>query len=163
LSNMWRADFEMIAAVASLAGLWFSVFAWRRAKSAEEAANRAREAVRRSNAGEDLQGLSGKAQELLACTQNDQLEAALLRSRDLLTGIGTARHRWEAFLETEGTARIDSVAKEVARISRALSKGRAAITPEIREKLLKSSHEVPEVLPAELGRALRRAEGGGKP
>jgi hypothetical protein len=103
--------------------------------------------------------LSEKAQELLACAQSEQIEAALLRSRDLLAGIAQARHRWRAFFLEDSPQQIEKVAKEVGRISRALSAGRGAITPQVREKLLKSCHEVAELLAEELGKALRRAEG----
>ena len=148
----WKAILDAAAALASITGLFFSYSAWRKAAGAESAANQAREAVRRSNAGEDLQMLSEKAQELLSCAQSDQIEAALLRSRDLLAGIAQARQRWQAFFAEDSPQQIEKAAKEVGRISRALSAGRAAIIPEVREKLLKSCHEVAIVLAEELAR-----------
>ena len=155
----WRGILDAAAGLASIAGLLFSFLAWRKAASAETAARQAREAVRRSNAGEDLRMLGDRAQELLTCAQNGQIEAALLRSRDLLAGIAQARHRWRAFFIEDSPQQIDKAAKEVGRISRALSAGGDAITPAAREKLLKSCHGVTELLAEELGKALRRAEG----
>ena len=64
--------------------------------------------------------LSEKAQELLSCAQSDQIEAALLRSRDLLAGIAQARQRWQAFFAEDSPQQIEKAAKEVGRISRAL-------------------------------------------
>lgn len=157
----WRGILDVVAAAASIGGLFFSFFAWRKAIGAEKAANLAREAIRKSNAGEELRILSEKAQELLACAQNEQIEAALLRSRDLLAGIAQARHRWQVFFIEDSPQQIERAAKEVGRISRALSAGKDAITPAVREKLLKSCHEVAELLAEELGKALRRTEGVG--
>jgi hypothetical protein len=131
----WLGIFSFLASLASILGLFFSIAAWRRAAGAEKAAGEAREAVRRSNASEDFRELSDKARELLASTQGGQFEAALLRSRDLLTGIAQARHRWQAFL-TDDKEQIDEITREISRISRALSLGQAAITPAVREKLL---------------------------
>jgi len=141
-------------------GLFFSLFAWLRAKAAAQAAREAREAVRRGNAGEDLRDLTEKAKELLGSAQNEQFEAALVRSRDLLAGIGEARQRWEAFLGGESSQQIQKAASEIGRISRALSLGRQAIPPEAREKLLKSCHEAVRLLAEESGKMLKRLEGG---
>lgn len=157
--QQWREVLNIAGGLASLAGFVFSGLAWRRATGAENAARQARDAVRRSNAGEDLQALSEKAEDLLCCTQNDQFEAVLLRSRDLLIGIPQARHRWQAFLTDDSLKQIEKAIKEIGRVSGALSAGRAAITPEVREKLLKSCHEVAKVLAEELGKTRRRAEG----
>jgi hypothetical protein len=68
----------------SVAGLWYSVKAWRGAIAAEKAAKEAREAVRRSNAADELLLLAGVAKELLACVQNEQSQAAAVRGRDLV-------------------------------------------------------------------------------
>jgi hypothetical protein len=155
----WQGILDTAAAVASILGLLFSFLAWRKAASAETAAREAREAIRRSNAGEDLRALGEKAQELLSCAQNEQIEAALLRSRDLLAGIAQARHRWQAFFMEDSLKQIAKAAKEIGRVSRAFSAGPEAITPQVREKLLKSCHEVTELLAEELGKALRRADG----
>lgn len=155
----WRVIFEIAAGLASVVGLLFSFLAWRKASGAEIAAREARESVRRSNAGEDLQALSEKAGELLGCAQNDQFEAALLRSRDLVVGIPQARHRWQVFFTDESLKQIERAAKEIGRVSNALSAGRAAMTPEVKEKLLKSCHEVAKILAEELGKTRRRAEG----
>ena len=157
--NTAQTLLNVFAGFASIVGLVFSYLAWRKAAGAEQAAREARSAVRQSNAGEELAMLGEIAKELLACAQNDQIEVALVRSRDLLSGITRARHRWEAFLLEDSSVQIDRAAKSVGRISRALSVGRDSISPTIKQKLVKSCHEVAELLAEEVGKTLRRAEG----
>jgi hypothetical protein len=151
--------FGIVAGVASIIGLCFSIAAWRSAVGAKVAAGQAREAIRITNASEELQELSQLGQELLASAQNAQYEAALLRSRDLLAGIPQASQRWRAFLGDDFHL-MEDVAREVGKISRAVSADRAAITPEVRDKLLKSCHRAAEVLAGLVGKMLRRVEGG---
>src|SRR5579859_8190181 len=119
---------EMAASIASIGGAILSVFglvysyrAAKRAQAATEAAREAREAVRRSNAGEELRGLSELAKELLRSAQNKQFEAAKLRSTDLLAGVAQARHRWKVFFLEDSPERIDKVTRKLEQISRAVS------------------------------------------
>jgi hypothetical protein len=142
----------------STAGLWFSVKAWRRAAAAEKAAKDAREAVRRGNAAEDLGLLAILARELLACVQNEQVEAAALRGRDLVSGINQARMRWRTYFPApEVEHRLEEIGKDVERISNTLIR-RGEVTPTERDRLLKFCHKTLRILSGEAGRMASHVE-----
>jgi hypothetical protein len=142
----------------STAGLWFSVKAWRRAAAAEQAAKDAREAVRRGNAAEEFGLLASLASELLACVQSEQVEAAALRGRDLVSGINQARMRWRTyFLEPEVEQRLGEIGKDVEKISNTLVR-KGEITPAERDRLLKFCHKAPRILGEEAGRMASHVE-----
>ena len=144
----------------STAGLRFSVKAWRRAAAAEKAAKDAREAVRRGNAAEDLGLLASLASELLACVQNEQVEAAVLRGRDLVSGINQARVRWSTYFPTpEVEQRLEEIGKDVERISNTLIR-RGEVTPTERDRLLKFCHKTLRILSGEAGRMAGHVESG---
>ena len=143
----------------STAGLWFSVKAWRRAAAAEQAARDAREAVRRGNAAEDLGLLASRANELLACVQNEQIEAAALRGRDLVSGIHQARVRWSAYFPSpEVEQRLDEIGRDVEKISKALTIRKGEITPAERDRLLNFCHKALRILSVEAGKMASHIE-----
>ncbi|HLZ92889.1 MAG TPA: hypothetical protein VKQ28_14340 [Candidatus Acidoferrum sp.] len=157
---------EMAAGIASIGGAILSVFglfysyrAAKRAQAATEAAREAREAVRRSDAGEELRALSEMAKELLRSTQNKQFEAAKLRSTDLLAGVAQARHRWKMFFLDDSPERIDKVTRKLDQISQAVSAPTIAVDVELTEKVLKSCHDVVVLLADESGKLLKQLEG----
>jgi hypothetical protein len=142
----------------STAGLWFSVKAWRRAAAAEQAAKDAREAVRRGNAAEELKLLASLASEHLACVQNEQVQAAALRGRDLVSGINQARMRWRTYFPTpEVEQRLEEIGKDVERISNTLIR-RGEVTPTERDRLLKFCHKTFGILGGEAGRMASHME-----
>jgi hypothetical protein len=144
----------------STAGLWFSVKAWRRAKAAEQAAKDAREAVRRGNAAEELKLPASLASELLACVQNEQVEAAALRGRDLVSGINQARMRWRTYFPApEVEQRLEEIGKDVERISNTLTRI-GEVTPTERDRLLKFCHKALRILSGEAGRMASQVESG---
>jgi hypothetical protein len=156
----------MAAAVASIGGAVLSIFglvysyrAAKRAQAATDAAREAREAVRRSNAGEELRALSEMANELLRSAQNRQFEAAKLRSTDLLARVAQARHRWQVFLFGDSPERIDKVARKLGQISQAVSAPDIVADLELTEKVIKSCHEIVVLLADESGKLLRQLEG----
>jgi hypothetical protein len=132
----------------STAGLWFSFKAWRRAMAAEQAAKDAREAVRRGNAAEELEALAALAKELLACVQGEQIEAAVLRGRDLVAGINQARVRWNIPVESG----LEEIERDVESISTALTIRKGQMMPIERENLLNFCHKALRMLSREAGR-----------
>lgn len=159
----------MSAAIASIGGAILSIFgllysyrAAKRATAATEAAREAREAVRRSNAGEELRGLSEMAKELLRSTQNGQFEAAKLRSTDLLAGVAQARYRWKMFFLDDSPDRIDRVARKLDQISQAVSAPTIGDDLELTQKVLKSCHDVVVLLADEAGKLLKQLEGSAR-
>jgi len=143
----------------STAGLWFSVKAWRRAAAAEQAAKDAREAVRRGNAAEELKLLASLASELLACVQNQQVEAAALRGRDLVSGIHQARVRWSSYFPSpEVESRLEEIGRDVEKVSSTLTIRKGEITPTDRDRLLKFCHKTLRILSEEAGRMASHME-----
>lgn len=165
----WKSALEIAAAVASIVGgilsffgLVYSFRAAKRAQAATQAAREAREAVRRSNAGEELRGLSEMAKELLRSAQSRQFEAAKLRSTDLLAGVAQARHRWKMFFLDDSPERIDKVARKLDQISQAVSAPAIAGDLQLTEKVLKSCHDVVVLLADESGKLLKQMEGSAR-
>jgi len=148
----WIRELSLAASFASIAGFVFSLLAWLRARGAEQLAREAREAVRRGNAAEDLQSLAAMAKDFLACVENDQIEAACLRARDLVFGINQAKERWRGILLDETGERLFTTSKQVSSVSRNLSMRHAKITPDERDRLLRFCHEVITTLSAETGK-----------
>jgi len=145
----------------SIAGLWYSVKAWRGAIAAERAAEGAREAVRRGNAAEELKLLASLASELLASVQNEQVESAAMRGRDLVSGISQARLRWRSYFPSpEVEQRLEQIGNEVEKISNALSIRKGQITSSERERLLKFCHNALRILSGEAGRMASHIDGG---
>ena len=163
-----QVTFDFIAGIASLSGLLvgilglvFSVKAWKKATAAEQAAKEAREAVRRGNAAEELQLLVGLAKELLSCVQNEQAQAAAVRSRDLVSGINQARMRWRTcFPSADVGQSLEEIGKEVEQISKVLSNRKGDINPTEREKLLNFCHKALRILSGEAGRMAGHIESG---
>jgi hypothetical protein len=143
-----------------IAGVWYSVKAWRRATAAEQAANEAREAVRRGNAADDLELLATLANELLECVEYEQLQAAAARGRDLISGISKARMRWRAcFPSADVEKSLKEVGKGVEEISNLLSIRKGDITPTERENVLNFCHKALRILKGEAGRMANYIEG----
>ena len=162
----WTNALDTAASIASIFGAGLSVFgllysyrAAQRAQAATEAAREAKEAVRRSNAGEELKALSEMAKELLRSMQGGQFEAAKLRSTDLLASIAIARHRWKIFLLDDSPKQMDELTRTLGRISRAISAPNIADSPGATEKVIKSCHEVVVLLADESGKLLKQMEG----
>jgi len=145
----------------TIAGLWFSVKAWRGAIAAEKAAQGAREAVRRGNAAEELRLLANLAGELLTSVRNEQVEAAALRGRDLVSGINQARMRWRAYFPSpEVEQRLEEIGRDVEKISKALSIRKGEITAPERKRVLKFCHNALRILSGEAGRMASHIESG---
>ncbi len=144
----------VVASVTGIVGFGFTIAAWRQAKGAKEAAKAARNAVRKGSATEDVQQLLASADELIACVQNGQIDIARLKARELISGLGMARQRWQEFFATESQERLESTAREASKVSRALS----ATPQEIAQRqdvLIQSCHKLAQDLSDEVGRMLR--------
>ncbi len=145
---MWN----IVGTLASIGGLWFSILAWLRAKDAKAAAEGARRAVRQGNAAEDLRHLATKARDLLHFVENDQLNAARIRSGDLILDITLAQHRWKAFLPEENRTQLAEAGKKAGMVTRALAAVDEAVEAETRAKLVNACRELVSRLAAESGK-----------
>lgn len=141
-TSQWRLVLDVVASCASIAGLWFSIWAWQRAKGAEEAARQARDAVHRGSAAEEVQRIAIKSKEMLVCVQAAQYTEARSKSADLLVEVSQAMTRWKDFLTEVGADKLERARGKVGTISRALSEIRGDPEPDAREKLLNACQDV---------------------
>jgi len=91
--------FNIIAGTASLLGLWFSIWAWVRAKSAAKAAEEARKAVTIRTVADELQSACERLDQLLDFIQHDRIPEAALRAQELATALSEVPYRRGAHLD----------------------------------------------------------------
>ena len=117
--------------------------------------------MRRGNAAEELGLLASLASELLACVQNEQVQAAALRGRNLVSGINQARIRWSTYFPSpEVEQRLDDIGRDVEKVSKALTIRKGEITPAERDRLLNFCHKALRILSGEAGRMASHIESG---
>jgi len=155
----WLDWMGLAGDVAGIGGLILTVFALYYAKSARNAAREARAAVRKANASEIMSKIGDTATTLQACVENDQVEEAVVRARDLLSELSRYKLRYDRFLDVQSKERMDATREQVSVISRSLStRGRPA-TPEQKNRLLRICHdEVASVLNEESAKILAVVE-----
>jgi hypothetical protein len=141
--------FDIIAGIASILGLGFSIAAWRGALRAEAAAQQARKAVRKSNAAEALKDLNRDASELLGFIQSGQYQAAGVRARDLFMEIRAARSRWGRFLAEEAAANLKGAQVKIEKISNSLRSPTPNVPETAQKKLMDYGHGVVAILSEE--------------
>ncbi|MGA2481947.1 MAG: hypothetical protein ABSF92_02365 [Candidatus Acidiferrales bacterium] len=143
--------FNLVAGIASVVGVAISIWTLIVATGAQRAAREAREAVRKGNAAEEFQDLSRIADEFLSHIEADQVPAALVRARDLMSAISLASRRWGRFLSVEGRNNFEEAYAQVSIISRSLSANGAPSTPQQKDKMLKICHGVIRAMSNETG------------
>jgi hypothetical protein len=143
--------FNIIADIASIAGLAISIWTLIVATGAQKAAKEAREAVRKGNAAEEFRSLSGIADEFLSHVEDDQVPAAILRARDLMSAMSLASRRWGRFLSVEARNNFEEAYGQISVISRSLSANGAPSNPQQKEKMLKICHSVIKAMSNEAG------------
>ena len=149
----WMTVLDVAAGVASITGLVVTVFAWLRARGAEQAAKQAAEAVRQANAVEDFERLHARAKELAASVQRGHIDAACLCARDLVSGVGQAKERWT--VSSDSRRKLDRTAKKLAEVSVALAGRGTTLTPEELDQLVRFVNDVQAALSEEAGKVLR--------
>src|SRR5882762_5356481 len=143
--------FSLIANVASVLGLIIAIWTLVVATGAQKAAKEAREAVRKGNAAEELKNLSRIADESLGYVEADQVVAALMRARDLMSAMSLASRRWGRFLSVEARNNFEEAYGQISVISRSLSTNGAPSTPQQKDKLLRICHAVISAMSKEAG------------
>ncbi len=127
---------SIVGRIVGIVRFGFTWAAWTRAKAAEEAAREAREAVRNGTAPEGLQALRDKANEFFECVQQDQIDAACLRARDLAAGISHAKERWQSYFTSPKSANaLEEAGSKVEEVSRTLTTRRTNLTSREKDKV----------------------------
>jgi hypothetical protein len=143
--------FDLIAGIASIVGLAISILTLIVATGARKAANEAREAVRKGDAAEEFRNLTGIANEFLSHIESDEVPAALIRARDLMSAMSVASRRRGRFLSVEASNNFEEAHAQISVISRSLSINGAPSTPQQKDKLLKICHSVIKAMGSETG------------
>jgi hypothetical protein len=133
---------ENWGSIAALGDVALSLYVVVIATGARKAAMEARQAVRKGNAAEEFKNLSEIANEFLSHIEADQVPAALIRARDLMSAMSLASRRWGRFLSVDSRNNFEEAYAQVSIISRSLSSNGPAATPQQKEKMLKICHGV---------------------
>jgi hypothetical protein len=85
--------FDIVAGVASIVGLCFSILAFVEAWSASRAARQARDAILSRTVAEEVELACVKGDQLLDLLEHDRFLEASLRARDLTSALSEIPHR----------------------------------------------------------------------
>ena len=154
--------FDVIAGWASIAGLGLTIWAIVAATGAAKAARQARAEVRKSNAADEFKHLQYLGGELLSFLEQGQVDAALVRSRDLTTAMRNAARRWQSLITAADARRYEESALQVSVIARMLASHGAPDVPREKQKMLAICHEVLSVISAVSGSVTARIETQGE-
>jgi type II secretory pathway pseudopilin PulG len=134
--------FDAVAGWASILGFLLTILTLWAARSAAKAAKEARAEVRSGNAVEEFRHLQNLGGEFLSFLENNQIEAALVRSRDLMSAMRHASRRWSNLIpEAEGRSYGESAA-QISVIATTLAARGAPENPREKQKLLRICHDV---------------------
>jgi hypothetical protein len=143
--------------LASVTGLIFSMLAFVFAKRASQAAQQARDSVLRRSLGEDINGTSHTASELLLWIQAKRMEAALVKATDLVQQTSYLIQRWRSQLSTESRGNFLDAREQLRTIVQVLGRDQPEAT-EHRSRLAESCQRVSTIFSEERGKALRAAD-----
>jgi NH3-dependent NAD+ synthetase len=145
------ADWSSIAGIViGIAGLVYSILAFRAAKKAKQSADDARRDVRTLLAADRFHHLSSKAKELISHVELDNSTVAIFLARDLMFEINNAIARWE-FLDLETKARFRE-ASQLARQIGEFVRSKGQLDLKDKAKVLKKCDLILSVLSRESGK-----------
>ena len=81
--------------------MWFSHWAWRRAKGASKAAQAAREAIFLRTLAEELQATCDKLDDLMRLIEHDRFDEARWVAREVASALNELPHRRSPYLSQE--------------------------------------------------------------
>jgi NH3-dependent NAD+ synthetase len=145
------ADWSSIAGIViGIAGLVYSILAFRAAKKAKQSADDARRDVRTLVAADRFHHFSSKAKELISHVELDNSTVAIFLARDLMFEINNAIARWE-FLDLETKARFRE-ASQLARQIGEFVRSKGQLDLKDKSKVLKKCDLILSVLSRESGK-----------
>jgi len=155
------ADWSSLAGIAiGIAGLIFSILAFRAAKKAKQSADDARRDVRTLVAADRFHNLSSKAKELSSHVELDNFAVAVFLAKDLGFEINIAIARWE-FLAPETKARFREASRLAMQISEFVRfKNQLDLKDKV--KVLRKCDLILSVLSGESSKIQASLEGGGE-
>ncbi len=145
------ADWSSLIGLAiGIAGLAYSVLAFKAAKKARQSADAARRDVRTLVASDKFHNLGSRASELFSHVQHEKLQVAVFLARDLRFEINNAITRWE-FLDTATKERF----REASRLAMQIAEfmwGKNELDAREKTKLLRRCDRISSILSGESGK-----------
>ena len=143
--------FNIIAGVASLFGLWFSIWAWVRAKSASKAAKEARDAVTLRTVADELQFACERLDQLLDFVQHDRIPEATLRAQELATALSEVPYRRGAHLDETRQSELLNARTQLQEFHLTFSSSRKTLTIDQKKRFIEICLDVGKSLRKNLG------------
>lgn len=151
--------FNIAAGLASIAGLVFSVKAWKEARRAAQKADRASQAAREARDAVTIRSLVDEFQ--IACTNADQLldfltqdrlPEAQLRARELTSVLSEIPHRRSSYLTEKRKIELRKIRRNAQIINEMLTSGqRTPLTIEQKQRLIRQGQKISSTLWENLG------------
>jgi hypothetical protein len=151
--------FNIVAGMASIAGLVFSVKAWiearragQKADRASQAAKEARDAVTVRTLADEFQVACASADQLLDFLTQDRLQEARLRAHELTSVLSEIPHRRSAYLTEKRKIELRNVRRNAQIMTEVLTSGQQTpLTTEQRQRLIRQCQKISTTLRENLG------------
>jgi hypothetical protein len=144
--------FNIIAGLASLFGLWFSIWAWVRAKSASKAAEEARRAVSVRTLADEFQIACVNVEQLLDFLTHDRLPEARLRTLELTSALSEIPHRRSPYLTEDRKNELLNARQNARIMSRVLALSQqTSLSAERKQRLIRLCQKISITLRENLG------------
>jgi hypothetical protein len=141
--------FNLLAGVASMFGLYYSIRGFLQAREAtkaageaSEAAKQARAAVQESNAVEELRQISELAKAMKNQVQDSEWRTARFLSSELIHRISFAEQRWKYLTPDPISTALENAVGRVNMVSRAIPGDGANLSDNARSRMNSACHEI---------------------
>ena len=155
--------FEIIAGVASIIGLGFSMAAFWQAKSASAAAREARDSILIRTLADEFALVCERIEQLSDLIEHDRFPEATMRAHEVATALSELPFRRGTFLTTEWQNQMLNARTQVEVAAREISRARARpMTQDRKQKLIQAYRQNAANLRERLGTIKAKVEAGGQ-
>ena len=154
--------FDAIAGIASIIGVFLTIWSVAAATTAAKAAREAKAEVRKGNAAEEFRRLQFLGAEFLGFLEAGQVDSALVRSRDLTSAMRNASRRWRALISDQDVKTYEESVLQIGVIAQSLAARGAPGNAKEKERLLGICHAVLGVISTVAGAVTARMESQGE-
>ena len=154
--------FDVIAGFASILGLWFSLWAWVRAKAASKAAQAVREAILLRTLAEELQATCDKLDDLMDLIEHDRFDQARWITREVAAALSELPHRGSPYLSQDDKNALLNQREQAQIVEGRLSAIKdERMTSSAKEKVMRACRNSSDTLRQVLGKIKGDVERGG--
>jgi|SRR5579862_82941 len=158
MQSLGKLTFDIVAGVASIAGLVFSGLAWRQAKKASTAAQQARDAVFLRNLAEEFEDVCEKLESVVEWLKTGSLPEAILTASELTAALSELRNRRDDLLTVDARNHMLNAREQLKDL--VLVPRGAAIPNNQKIRMISMMHKTSMDLREELGRMKKQLETG---